>query len=116
MDCPNILTLIGKRIRFLRKERKLSQERLSELAGLHPTSLSDIEHGKVNGFICNYSNIALALEVSLADLVDTSSDIGDIESWYEVRTLMGRVKTLDEKKRAVYLDSAIKLLERIESI
>lgn len=86
------------------------------MAGLHPTSLSDIEHGKVNGFICNYFNLATALGVSLSDLVDTSSDIGQIESWKEVRSLMAKVKTLDEKRQAVYLDAAFKLFERVESI
>ena len=116
MNSTDMLTRIGGRIRALRKERGISQERLSEFAGLHPTSLSDIERGKANGFICNYFNLAEALEVSLADLVDTSADIDDSQSWREVRTLLKKVYSLDEKRRAVYLDAALKLFERVESI
>jgi len=86
------------------------------MAGIHPTSLSGIERGKVNGFICTYLNLAKALEVSLADLVDTSTDSREEQTWREARTLLEKTKTLDPKRRAVYLDAALKLLERIESI
>ncbi len=72
MESSELLACIGKRIRMLRKEKGLSQEQLSERANLHPTSLSGIERGKVNGFIGNYANLAHALKVPLAELVDTS--------------------------------------------
>jgi transcriptional regulator with XRE-family HTH domain len=116
MDSIELLTQIGRRIRFLRKERGYSQERLSELAGIHPTSLSELERGRVNGFIGNYFSLAKALDVTLADLVDTDADLGDAQSWREVRDLLGMIRSLDEKRRAVYLDAAVKLFERLESI
>jgi transcriptional regulator with XRE-family HTH domain len=95
----------------------MSQERLAELAGLHPTSISDIELGKVNAFVCNYFNLAKALGVSLADLLDASGDIDEVESWRgELATLVDQIKRLDGRKRGVYLDAAVKLFERIESI
>ena len=116
MENSDFLKQIGKRIRYIRKEKGLTQERLAELTGLHPTSISEIERGKVNGFICNYFNLAAVLNVSLADLVEPSTDLGDGRFWDEIRTLLAMVKTLDEKKRAVYLDSALKLFERVNSI
>jgi transcriptional regulator with XRE-family HTH domain len=116
MECSELLEFIGRRIRSLRKEKRLSQERLSELAGLHPTSLSDIERGKVNGFICNYFNLAVALDVSLADLVDKCTDADNLESMRQTRTLIRQIQTLDPKKRAVYLDAASKLFERIDAL
>jgi transcriptional regulator with XRE-family HTH domain len=116
MECSELLGKIGGRIRFLRKEKKWSQERLSEMAGLHPTSLSDLEHGKVNGFICNYQNLANALGVSLADLVDYQTCVEEQESWREFQTLLAKAKALDEKRRAVFLDAAAKLIEKLESI
>lgn len=116
METSNLLTCIGNRIRTLRKEKGLSQEQLSELAGLHPTSLSNIERGKVNSIISNYANLAIALNVSLADIVDTTTNMGDGESWREARILLEKLKGLDSKKRAVYLDAAGKLFEKIESI
>jgi transcriptional regulator with XRE-family HTH domain len=117
MECSELLIFIGKRIRHLRKGRKMSQERLAELAGLHPTSISDIELGKVNAFICNYFNLAKALGVSLADLFDASADFDEVESsWEELAALVDQIRNLDRRKRAVYLDAAGKLFERVDSI
>ena len=36
----------GKNLRKYRLEKKLSQEKLAEIAGLHRTYISDIERGK----------------------------------------------------------------------
>ena len=101
---------------MLRKERGLSQERLAELADLHTTSLSSIERGKVSSKIGNYASLAQALGITLSDLVDTSTSFEDGESWREARILFVRLKGLDKKRRAVFLDEAAKLFERIESI
>ena len=54
--------------------------------------------------------------MSLADLIDTSTDVGDVQTWREMRDLMNQVKKLDSKRQAVYLDAAKKLFDRIESI
>jgi XRE family transcriptional regulator, regulator of sulfur utilization len=116
MENSDLLVCIGKRIRILRKEKCLSQEQLSELAGLHPTSLSYIERGKVDSVISNYARLAKALGITLAELVDTATNFEDSESRREARILLERLKGLDKKRRAVYLDAALKLFERIESI
>lgn len=116
METSKLLTCIGNRIRTLRKEKGLSQEQLSELAGLHPTSLSGIERGTVSSKIGNYASLATALGVPLAELVDTSMDFADSDSWREARALMERVKSLDHKRRAVYFEAAAELLARIEAI
>lgn len=115
-DLSEFLTWIGQRIRILRKERGVSQERLAELAGLHPTSLSDIERGKVNGALGTFRNLAEAMDVSLAELVDTSTDAMEVEDWREMRTLSLRINKLDSKKRAVFIEAALKLLDKVESI
>jgi transcriptional regulator with XRE-family HTH domain len=81
-----------------------------------PTSLSGIERGKVSSKIGNYASLAQALDISLAELVDATTDFGDSESWRAARMLIEKLKGLDSKKRAVYLDAANKLIERIESI
>jgi transcriptional regulator with XRE-family HTH domain len=43
MDSEELLKLLGERIRTIRKARKISQERLAEISGLHPPYISDIE-------------------------------------------------------------------------
>ena len=42
----NIKSLLGKRIKELRRERNLSQEKLAENIGIDPNNLSRIENGK----------------------------------------------------------------------
>lgn len=66
------LRAIGDRIREVRIERGLSQERLAELAGCHRTYLSLIELGKRNFYIGSLYAIADALGVEIADLVQSS--------------------------------------------
>ncbi|WP_155267773.1 helix-turn-helix domain-containing protein [Ruminococcus albus] len=39
----NIVKLFGERVRSLRRYKKLSQERLAELAGVHTTYIRQIE-------------------------------------------------------------------------
>ena len=46
----NIKSLLGKRIKEIRKRRMMTQEKLAELAGIEIPSLSNIENGK------NYPN------------------------------------------------------------
>ncbi|MFV1951069.1 MAG: helix-turn-helix domain-containing protein [Nitrospinota bacterium] len=43
--------ILGEKIRAIRKAKKISQETLAELSGLHPTYISDIERGKVNASV-----------------------------------------------------------------
>ena len=66
-----ILKAFGKHLQKLRKERNLSQEKLSYLA--EPISLntiSFIERGLVNPTLTNLILISKALEMPLKDLMD----------------------------------------------
>jgi transcriptional regulator with XRE-family HTH domain len=45
------LRLLGYRVRDYRKALGISQERLAELAGVHPTYISNIENAKANASI-----------------------------------------------------------------
>lgn len=60
---------IGNRIRAYRRERKLSQEFLSELADVTPAHFSHIERGNTKPSLPTLLRIANALGVSLDDLV-----------------------------------------------
>ncbi len=59
---------VGFRIRSLREDRKLSQEKLAELADLHRTYIGQIERGEKNIGIKNLERIATALGVNIKDL------------------------------------------------
>jgi transcriptional regulator with XRE-family HTH domain len=53
----------GRRVRNLRQARRLSQEELAELAGVHRTYLSSLERGQRNVGLDNILAIAAALDV-----------------------------------------------------
>ena len=64
----SILEQFGSKIRHNRLKKKLSQEKLAELADLHRTYIGQIECGKRNVALKNIAKLAKALGVSVKDL------------------------------------------------
>jgi len=60
--------LVGERIRNIRKQRKLSQEELGQLADLHPKYISSVERAEKNVSLESIEKIAHALKLSLEEL------------------------------------------------
>lgn len=58
----------GQKMKELRKQKNLSQERLASKSGLHRTYVSDVERGSRNVSIKNIEKIAKALGVSIINL------------------------------------------------
>jgi transcriptional regulator with XRE-family HTH domain len=67
---PDIKTRFGNRVRQLRKERGLSQERLAQLAGLDRSYMGGVERGDHNVSLQNIEKIARAIDVPLSRLMD----------------------------------------------
>ena len=65
-----ISKLIGQRIRNYRTQQKLSQEKLAELSGCHPTYIGQVERGEKNATIETINKIASALNISLGTLFE----------------------------------------------
>jgi len=66
----DVLVQLGKRIRALREERKISQEELADRADIHRNYISQIEGGKRNVSFYYVVKIARALQVSPSRLID----------------------------------------------
>lgn len=66
---------VGNRIKQLRKELGLSQEKLALKAGIDRTYLAGIESGKRNATITSIKKIVDALEISMKDFFDFSSTV-----------------------------------------
>ena len=64
----NILKQLGMRIRYLRKEKKMSIEDLALEAEINRNYLGDLERGKRNPTLEILTKIAIALEVNLDEL------------------------------------------------
>ena len=65
----NVMVRFGKRLREVREEAGISQEKLADLAKLHRTYVSSVERGKNNISLVNIERLALALGVSLRELM-----------------------------------------------
>lgn len=59
----------GARLRHLRGENQLSQEKLAALAGLHRTFVSMVERGKRNVTIATVEKLSKGLKCRMADLM-----------------------------------------------
>ena len=64
-----VLNKLAMRIRFLRTERRMTQEALAEKSGLHPTLIGKIERASCNPSLITLNKITEGLGVSLCDLL-----------------------------------------------
>lgn len=66
---------VGNRIKQLRKEMGLSQEKLALKAGIDRTYLAGIEAGKRNATIISLKKVVDALEITMKDFFDFDQDV-----------------------------------------
>lgn len=64
----DVLKDFGIHLKNMRKERKLSQEKLAELSSLDRTYISSVERGERNISLKGLFSISQALELTLSDL------------------------------------------------
>lgn len=72
-----IAEIFGKRVRNIRKQRGLSQEKLSELCDLHPTYIGQIERGEKNASLETIMSICKGLDVAPSLLFENISAVGE---------------------------------------
>lgn len=66
----SLRSILAGNLREARLSRKLSQEKLAELAGLHRTYVGSVERGERNISIDNIDALARALQISPSTLVE----------------------------------------------
>jgi len=67
---PHVRKFLGQRLRELRKERGLAQERLGERSGLSGKFIGEVERGEKSISIDSLYRVAAALAVPLGHLTD----------------------------------------------
>jgi len=70
MARTNAQQKLGKKIKQLRLDADLTQERLGEVTGLDRTYISGIERGIRNPSLKNIEKLAKALNVKVSDLIE----------------------------------------------
>jgi len=70
MNRKNILIKFGRRIREIRQDKKISQEKLAFKAEMDRTYIGGIERGERNVSLINITKIAKALEVAPKELFE----------------------------------------------
>ena len=69
----HVRKFLGQRLRALRKQRALSQERLGEHSGLSGKFIGEVERGEKSISVDSLYRVAAALEVPLRQLTDVQS-------------------------------------------
>jgi transcriptional regulator with XRE-family HTH domain len=69
----HLISEFGQRIKQLRNEKKLSQEKLSFATGFHRTYIGMIERGERNISLTNMAVFAKIFEMPISELLDFSS-------------------------------------------
>lgn len=60
---------LGKNLSRIRKEKKITQADIAKAVGFSCSYLSNIENGKVNATLSTVAKLAMAIEVSMEELI-----------------------------------------------
>lgn len=100
--------LLGKRFREIRKQLGLTQEKIAEIAGIEPQSISKIESGKNFPLLSNLEKIAQKLNIELEDFFIYEHKNGDE---YTKEALIKIFENLDNESKEKLLRIA-RVLEK----
>lgn len=81
----NIQMTLGQQVRALRRQRRLTQEQLAELAGVSLQHIGEIERGQGNPTLNSLVKLSDALDISLSELFENSEQY---KSEKEMRDLL----------------------------
>ncbi len=106
MNRPAQLELVGRKIRQLRRQRKLTQVELAEKIGVHQSDLSRMEQGEYKVGLDTLLRILGTFDLSIGDFFEESQSETVIEKY---RTLspnaQKEVESFIEFKRRQELES-----------
>ena len=91
-------TEIGKRIKQKRKEKNLTQEKLSEIIDVSPSYISEIERGTSICSLATLTNISNTLNTSLDYLVFGVTTNNSSQTFSEI------LKSIPEKNHKLFIN------------
>jgi DNA-binding XRE family transcriptional regulator len=78
---------IGKKLKFLRKSKKITQKQLANRTNLSPSLLSQIENGQIAASLSTLDKLSSSLNVKMSYFMDEESDELAAESSQGVKSL-----------------------------
>ncbi len=93
----------------------MSQEKLAELADLHPTYISEIERGRVNASVYSIFLITNVLGMELADVLNLQSSNLDRLFENELADISGKIRRLEASRRELLLNGLKGMLKGLET-
>ena len=103
-----LLIKLGQNLKAFRKKKGLSQEQLSELAGLHPTYVSQLETGKANPSMVILIAVAEQLDITIIDLLRGSAVSEDNAMFTELREIFDSSDDKTKTRILAMVDGIIK--------
>ena len=73
------MSYFSTNLKFLREQKKLSQNKLAEMANVNQTTIMRWESGELSPSLDNIYDIANALNISVADLTGKNLKENDVE-------------------------------------
>lgn len=83
-DNTEIVSLLGKHLQQIRKEKKLTLEQLAKKSGVSRSMLSQIERGQANPTFGTLWNLSRALGLDMSELVEEFESSGPISGKIDV--------------------------------
>ena len=93
---------IGNRIKYLRQQRGLSQEKLAEAIDIATTSLSYVETGRGFMTLNTLEKLANTLNVDLYEIFQFSTLISAEEQYNFIKTKLSQLKNDENKIKIMY--------------
>lgn len=107
---------LGLRIRYYRRQQKISQEKLAELSSLHPTYIGQVERGEKNATVESIYHIAKGLNIPLSQLfadIETIPENKGKKTFFPADMYHKLVELPPEKQKHLLhiIDSVLSLLD-----
>jgi transcriptional regulator with XRE-family HTH domain len=101
-EVKHVRRFLGQRLRHLRQQRALSQERLGNGSGLSGKFIGEVERGEKSISLDSLYHVSIALEVSLRDLTDVGDkhSAAPTEDAKKIFSLVSRLRRPQDARKA----------------
>ena len=99
----HVRKFLGQRVRTLRKQRGLSQERLGDRAGLSGKFIGEVERGEKSISVDSLYHVAVALGLPVSELIDVRASgpkSGAAEEMEKIFALVSARRSPKEVRKA----------------